>query len=82
MLWLMMRAQHRETSADFSSQPQDPQLLRFYRYWAERRGIRRFPSRRDIDPWPAAGSADTELGVTMEPEVGHGETEVFAGVQG
>jgi hypothetical protein len=31
--------------------------------------------------WPAPGSEDTELGVLMEPEVGHGETEVYAGVQ-
>jgi hypothetical protein len=31
--------------------------------------------------WPAAGSADTELGVLMGPEVGHGETKVYAGVQ-
>src|SRR4029077_14144958 len=31
--------------------------------------------------WPAPGSEDTELGVLMEPEVGHGETEVHAGVQ-
>ena len=31
--------------------------------------------------WPAPGSADTELGVLMEPEVGHGETEVYARVQ-
>jgi protein gp37 len=32
-------------------------------------------------PWPAPGSEDTELGVLMELEVGHGETEVHAGVQ-
>jgi hypothetical protein len=31
--------------------------------------------------WPAPGSEDTELGVLMEPEVGHGETEVYSGVQ-
>ena len=31
--------------------------------------------------WRAAGSEDTELGVLMELEVGHGETEVYAGVQ-
>ena len=31
--------------------------------------------------WPAPGSADTELGVLMEPEVGHGEAEVYTGVQ-
>jgi hypothetical protein len=35
----------------------------------------------DIDPWPAAGSADTELGVLMEPEVCHGATEVYTRVQ-
>jgi len=33
------------------------------------------------DRWPAPGSEDTELGVLMELEVGHGETEVYAGVQ-
>jgi hypothetical protein len=31
--------------------------------------------------WPAPGSADTELGVLMGPEVSHGETKVYAGVQ-
>jgi hypothetical protein len=31
--------------------------------------------------WPAPGSEDTELGVLMELEVGHGETEVHAGIQ-
>jgi len=31
--------------------------------------------------WPAPGSADTELGVLMEPEVSHGEAEVYTRVQ-
>jgi hypothetical protein len=31
--------------------------------------------------WPAPGSADIELGVLMEPEVCHGETEVYTRVQ-
>ena len=31
--------------------------------------------------WPAPSSEDTELGVLMGPEVGHGETKVYAGVQ-
>jgi hypothetical protein len=31
--------------------------------------------------WPAPGSEDTELGVLMGPEVGHGEAEVHARVQ-
>jgi len=35
----------------------------------------------DWPDWPAPGSEDTELGVLMELEVGHGETEVHAGVQ-
>jgi hypothetical protein len=35
-------------------------------------------NRRD---WPAPGSDDTELGVLMGPEGGHGETEVHARVQ-
>ena len=29
-----------------------------------------------VSYWPAPGSDDTELGVLMELEVGHGETEV------
>jgi hypothetical protein len=36
------------------------------------------PHRAD---WPAPGSADTELGVFMGPEVSHGETEVYTRVQ-
>jgi hypothetical protein len=32
------------------------------------------------DLWPAPGSEDTELGVLLEPEVDHGEAEVYAGV--
>ena len=31
--------------------------------------------------WPAPGSEDTELGVLMELEVRHGETEVYPRVQ-
>ena len=31
--------------------------------------------------WPAPGSEDTELGVLMEREVGHGEAEVYTRVQ-
>jgi len=31
--------------------------------------------------WPAPGSADTELGVLLEPEVCHGETKVYTRVQ-
>ena len=31
--------------------------------------------------WPAPGSGDTELGVLMELEVCHGETEVYSRVQ-
>ncbi len=34
-----------------------------------------------IERWPAPGSADTELGVLMDLEVGHGETKIYAGVQ-
>jgi hypothetical protein len=34
-----------------------------------------------VADWPAPGSEDTELGVLMELEVGHGETEVYARVQ-
>jgi hypothetical protein len=34
-----------------------------------------------VEDWPAPGSEDTELGVLMELEVGHGETEVYPRVQ-
>jgi hypothetical protein len=34
-----------------------------------------------FDYWPAPGFEDTEIGVLMEPEVGHGTTEVYARVQ-
>jgi hypothetical protein len=34
-----------------------------------------------LEAWPAPGSEDTELGVLMEPEVGHGEAEVYTRVQ-
>ena len=39
------------------------------------------PTLKRGDIWPAPGSEDTELGVFMEPEVSHGETKVYAGVQ-
>jgi|SRR6266446_8779491 len=39
------------------------------------------PGSTDSVSWPAPGSEDTELGVLMELEVGHGETEVYPRVQ-
>ena len=36
---------------------------------------------RRLSDWPAPGSEDTELGVFMGPEVSHGATKVYAGVQ-
>jgi hypothetical protein len=36
---------------------------------------------KKIANWPAPGSEDTELGVSMEPEVDHGEAEVHTRVQ-
>ena len=42
----------------------------------------RMSSRPDASTeWAAPGSEDTELGVLMGPEVGHGETQVYARVQ-
>jgi hypothetical protein len=41
----------------------------------------RSPKSGQEGQWPAHGSEDTELGVLMEPEVGHGETEVYPRVQ-
>lgn len=39
-----------EPTADIPTQLGDRRLELLYRYWAECKGIRRFPSRRDIDP--------------------------------
>jgi Transposase, Mutator family len=36
--------------------------------------------RRESSVWPAPGSEDTKFRVTMGPEAGHGEAEVYAGV--
>jgi hypothetical protein len=36
---------------------------------------------RSLVIWPAPGFEDTELGVFMGPEVSHGATKVYAGVQ-
>jgi hypothetical protein len=33
------------------------------------------------EDWPVPGLEDTELGVFMEPEVGHGTTTAYSGVQ-
>jgi hypothetical protein len=43
------------------------------------KGFLPLPAQRPL--WPAPGSEDTELGVLMELEVGHGETEVYPRVQ-
>ena len=39
--------------------------------------ISKSPEEDNEAGWPAPGFEDTELGVLMEPEVGHGETEVY-----
>jgi hypothetical protein len=44
-------------------------------------GTKSFLSSIKGESWPAACSADTELGVMMEPEVGHGEAKVYTRVQ-
>jgi len=35
---------------DLAAQINEPRLARLYAYWLARKGARRFPSRRDIDP--------------------------------
>jgi hypothetical protein len=40
----------RVSMADFRDELKDPDLLRFYDYWASLRGDRSMPSRRDLDP--------------------------------
>jgi hypothetical protein len=37
-------------AADIAAGIRDPKLRRFHRYWLEKRGERRMPARRDIDP--------------------------------
>jgi hypothetical protein len=53
-----------------------PALVRALIFWASTLAKDESSAR-----WPAPGSADTELGVLMEPEVSHGATKVYAGVQ-
>jgi hypothetical protein len=36
--------------ADIAANVRDPRLRRFYDYWMSKRGARRMPARRDIDP--------------------------------
>ena len=36
--------------ADFAAQIREPRLRRLYAYWLERKGARRYPARRDLDP--------------------------------
>ena len=43
--------------------------------------VARLNQKHPAAPWPAPGSEDTELGVFMGAEVGHGETKVYTGVQ-
>jgi hypothetical protein len=43
--------------------------------------ITKFIFDKPQEAWPAPGSEDTELGVLMEREVGHGEAEVYTRVQ-
>jgi len=50
-------------------------------YASHRMSLRQFILAVIAGLWPAPGSEDTELGVLMEPEVGHGETEVYPRVQ-
>ena len=39
-----------DTEIDLTLEITEPRLLRLYHYWLDRRGERRFPARRDIDP--------------------------------
>jgi hypothetical protein len=45
-----MNVPFKRQSADISAEIRAARLLRFYLYWVERKGARRFPSRADIDP--------------------------------
>jgi hypothetical protein len=50
MLGRAMESVFNDTPAGISAEIRDKRLLRFYRYWVERKGARRFPSRGDVDP--------------------------------
>jgi hypothetical protein len=59
-----------------------------FAFWAFREKIETAASakfdrtvRVDYEVWPAPGSEDTELGVFMGPEVRHGTTKVYPGIQ-
>lgn len=39
-----------DDAIDLAGQIKEPKLARLYAYWRQRRGTRRFPRRRDIDP--------------------------------
>ena len=43
--------------------------------------VRDLIRRMSFENWPAPGSEDTEFGVLMEPEMRHGEAEVYTRVQ-
>jgi hypothetical protein len=46
----LMSAAELVRQGDISGEIKDPRLLQLYWYWQERKGARRHPSRRDIDP--------------------------------
>jgi hypothetical protein len=50
MLAVMTHVLFKCQSGDISAEIRDERLLRFYQYWLDRKGARRFPSRSDIDP--------------------------------
>jgi transposase len=55
-------------------------LTSYLREFEYRHNLRRTPYLM-FDCWPAPGFEDTEFGVLMEPEVRHGEAEVYTRVQ-
>jgi hypothetical protein len=67
--------------SDISAGPSFPSMRFDHLEQSFGRQPRRMPYPSSPTVWPAPGSEDTELGVLMELEVGHGETEVYPGVQ-
>ena len=58
-----------------------PQMFLVYRTSDEYADARLQDSPSRKSSWPAPGFEDTKLGVLMEPEVDHGEAEVYTRVQ-
>jgi hypothetical protein len=75
------KTRRRRNGAASNSSADAPTIINFKHDPAKFGNPRQEWKTADKALWPAPGSEDTELGVLMEPEVGHGEAEVYTRVQ-